>query len=107
MENNMNINISGRGYAGQNVSIINGVVTVDGVVQDQKVSGVVEIRILEGSPINITTDASVNCGDVKGEVSAGGSVNCDDVGGNVSAGGSVNCDVVGGNVRAGGSVRHG
>lgn len=104
----MSINISGRSFSGKNVSIINGVVTVDGVRQDMKLdNGPTEIRILEGALVNLTTDASVNCNEVKGNVQAGGSVQCDNVGGSVNAGGSVQCDDVGGSVNAGGSVRHG
>lgn len=100
------VNINGRIYNGGNISIRGGVVTIDGVVQkDQDVKGVVEIRVLAGHIEKLDTDATVICGMVRGNVSAGGSVNCDGVGGDVSAGGSVNCDDVGGSVTAGGSVR--
>jgi len=101
------ININGQVYRGQNVSIINGVVTVDGVRQDDKVSGVVEVRVLEGSLVDLTTDASVQCGLVTGNISAGGSVNCGDVRGSVNAGGSVRAGDITGSVNAGGSVRYG
>lgn len=102
------ITINGVTYAGAgSVSIINGVVTIDGKRQDGSVSGVVEIRVLEGTIGELRTDAAVNCGEVRGNVHAGGSVNCDGVGGSVNAGGSVNCDAVRGPVNAGGSVRHG
>ncbi len=101
------ITIDGKTFSGNNVSIINGVVTIDGVAQDGKLEGKVELHIT-GVLDSLETDASVNMkGEIKGDVSAGGSVNCDDVGGNVSAGGSVNCDDVDGNVTAGGSIRHG
>lgn len=101
------VNINGRIYNGNNISIRDGVVSIDGVIQkDQDVRGAVEIRVLSGMVARLDTDLSVNCNDV-GVVNAGGSVNCDDVAGNVSAGGSVNCDDVGGSVTAGGSVRKG
>ena len=101
------INIAGRSFVGQSVSIINGRVTIDGVVQDGSLSGVVEIKVTEGVLGQLCCDASVSCGQVAGSVSAGGSVNCDAIGGNVIAGGSVNCNDVRGLVVAGGSVRHG
>ena len=47
---------------------------------------------------------SVTCGDVTGNVSAGGNVNCAEVSGSVDAGNFINCANVGGNVDAGSSV---
>lgn len=100
------ISIGGRTFTGNNVSILNGVVIVDGVQQDGTLTGQVELKI-EGTLDSLTTDASVNMkGQINGNVEAGGSVRCDDVGGNVNAGGSVRCDDVGGSVNAGGSVHH-
>lgn len=101
------ITIDGRTFSGSNVSIRNGKVTIDGAVQDGTLNGVVEIKITDGIIGRLDCDASVNCGEVRGNVSAGGSVNCDGIGGNVSAGGSVNADNISGSVNAGGSVRHG
>lgn len=100
--------INGVSYqGGSSVSVINGVVIIDGVRQDGTVSGVVEIRVVEGAIENLRTDAAVSCGNVGGAVVAGGSVTCGDVGGAVQAGGSVRCGAVSGTVMAGGSVRHG
>lgn len=90
---------------GNNVSIVNGIVTVDGVIISTVPSGV-EIH-WKGDLASLTTDSSVICDNVQGDVDAGGSVNCDNVKGSVTAGGSVNCDDVGGSVSAGGSVIHG
>jgi hypothetical protein len=102
------ITINGVTYEGVgSISVIDGVVTIDGKRQDGTVSGVVEIRVLEGVLGELRTDAAVNCGKVRGNVHAGGSVRCEDVGGSVNAGGSVRCDTVNGSVNAGGSVRHG
>ena len=123
------ISIGGRTYTGNNISIINNRIYIDGVLQTDggtgeatKLQGVVEVRVLEGiihelkcdasvtcGPVtgNVTADGSVSCDDVGGSVKAGGSVSCDDVTGSVTAGGSVSCDKVGGSVTAGGSVRHG
>ena len=99
--------IDGRSFSGRSVSIINGKVTIDGVVQDGSLSGIVEVRIIEGVLQELSCDASVNCSEVRGNVRASGSVNCGDISGSVNAGGSVNCGSVGGGVNAGGSVRHG
>jgi hypothetical protein len=100
------INIGGRSFVGHSVSIINGVVTIDGVRQDGTLSGVVEIQVTEGVLGELRTDAAVTCGEVRGSVRAGGSISCADVGGSVNAGGSVQCGAVGGSVNAGGSVTH-
>ena len=96
--------IDGQVFEGNSVSIINGVVTIDGVRQDGTVSGVVEVRIVEGTIGNLTCSSSVTCGDVTGSVDAGGSVHCKNVGGDVDAGGSVTCGRVSGSVDAGGSI---
>jgi len=87
-----------------NVDIVGGRVVIDGVTQSVDISSGAEIRVTEGSINNLTTDRSVRCLNVGGNVEAGGSVNCDRITGSVRAGGSVNCDDIGGDVRAGGSV---
>ncbi len=99
--------INGVTYEGvRSVSVVNGVVTIDGKRQDSTVSGVVEVRVLDGVLGELRTDASVTCGEVRGNVHAGGSVKCAGVGGSISAGGSVRCASVDGSINAGGSVRH-
>lgn len=100
-----NFTINGTTFSGDNITITNGRVTIDGVTQEQSLSGVVQIKITDGIIGELHSDASVQCGDVRGNVCAGGSVNCDNVGGNVNAGGSINCDNVAGSITAGGSVR--
>lgn len=100
------ITVNGKRYdniQGNNISVINGVITVDGKVIDEGLSGVVEVK-WEGALANLTSSASVTCGKVDGNVKASGSVTCYSVGGGVSAGGSVKCDDVTGDVDAGGSV---
>lgn len=99
------VTINGVTYTGNNICIRGNHVTIDGVTQTDKLSGVVEVRVIEGTINKLESDASISCGDVAGSVSAGGSVQCDAVGGNVSAGGSVQCDDIGGNCVAGGSIR--
>lgn len=95
------ISICGRTFRGNSILIVNGKVTIDGVVQDGSVNGVVEVRVLEGEIQNLRSDASITCGDVKGTVQAGMEVTCGAVGGNVQAGMDVKCDTVGGSVTAG------
>jgi hypothetical protein len=107
--------INGKRYTGNNISIIDGQVIVDGVVQGEVGERKIEIQVLcnvdqifseESITINgnvtgdIEAKMSVNCDNVTGNVSAGMSVNCDDVGGNVSAGMTVNCDDIRGNATA-------
>ena len=104
-------NISGRTFRGNNISITNDRIVIDGKdVTDQydiRPVGILEIRVLEGTIGSLTADGSVSCNDVTGDVSAGGSVKSGDVQGSVNAGGSVKCGAVGGSINAGGSVKHG
>lgn len=97
----MAIFINGKNYSGSNIQITNNQVIIDGKVQQDGVNGVVEVRITEGSPVNVTSKMSVYCGDVKGDVDAGMSVECGSVGGDVDAGMSVTCGDVAGDVDAG------
>lgn len=53
---------------------------------------------------NVYCDFSLECGNVGGNVEAGGNATCGDVGGNVDAGGNVACGDVGGNLDAGGDA---
>jgi hypothetical protein len=104
-------NISGRSFRGQNITITNDRIIIDGKdVTDEyeiKPAGILEIKITEGVVENLTTDANVSAGSISGNVDAGGNVSCGSVGGNVDAGGNVSCGTVGGDVDAGGNVRHG
>lgn len=54
--------------------------------------------------LNSISGVTVICGNVAGDVDAGGDVTCKIVGGDVDAGGNVSCDAVGGDVDAGASV---
>jgi len=99
------IQIDGRDFVGQSISIINGRVKIDGQPVDGQVSGVVSIKI-EGTLHHLETDAAVTAGAITGNVTAGGSVRCEHVGGSVQAGGSVEAGNVSGGIMAGGSVRH-
>lgn len=102
-------NISGRTFRGNNIQITNNRIIIDGKdVTDEyetRPTEILEIKVLEGSIGNLTTDANVTCGEVAGYVDAGGSITCKNVGGNADAGGSISCGDVHGDVDAGGSVK--
>lgn len=88
---------------GNNISVINNNVYVDGKIISEEAVKNSDIYVY-GNVENIKCEGSVQCNDVSGDIRAGGSVNCDDVGGNIACGGSVNCDEVKGNINAGGKV---
>ena len=117
------VTINGIQYKGNNISIKNDRIVIDGVEVGSSLPAVSELRIVEGQVNKLETDHSVKATDCYiGEVDAGGSVTCDDVGGSVNAGGSVTandikgsanaggsvtCKIIGGSAMAGGSIRHG
>lgn len=91
---------------GQNVSIINGKIFVNGVEYVPKQKGITELE-LEGEIGNLDIDCSISVkGNITGTIDAGGSVNVvGDVNGDIDSGGSVN--ISGnhkGDIDAGGSV---
>lgn len=88
---------------GNNISIRNGVIYVDGVVVQSGLDNSVHIT-WHGDLASLQADGSVTCGSVEGDVIAGGSVKCQNVGGNVGAHGSVRAGRCGGNIIAKGSV---
>ena len=59
---------------------------------------------IQGTPADIISYLSVQCGAVRGNVTAGTRAKCGTVGGSVTAGMDVNCETVGAFVNAGGSV---
>ena len=59
---------------------------------------------IQGTPADIISYLSVQCGAVRGNVTVGTCAKCGTVGGSVTAGMDVNCETVGGFVNAGGSV---
>lgn len=82
----MGIRINGVTFDGDNVSIINGVVFIDGIKQDYKIDG-----ISKSSPVtvhgNVNQIECVNCtinGDVLGDIEAT-NVTCGNVGGDIDA----------------------
>ena len=101
----MMININGKIYNGNCISINNGRVIIDGKEQINGLSGTVKV-IVEGNLKSLKADGSVEVnGDVKGNIYCGGSCNCNNVGGDVDCGGSCNCGNVAGDVDAGGGIK--
>lgn len=94
-----NFSVDGRSFSGSSLKIIGNQVYVDGVLQEGSLTGVVKV-IVEGELASLQTDASVECGNVRGPVNAGVAVRCGDVTGDVSAGTSVTAKNVTGNVTA-------
>lgn len=104
--------VNGKRYdipSGANVSIIDGIVKVNGkVIADETKAGQpCEVHV-QGDIGDLRCDGNAYItGNVKGDVDAGGSVECHDVGKSVDAGGNVAYSNVGGDVDAGGSVNAG
>jgi len=93
--------INGKRFVGNNITIRNGKVVIDGKAQDGEMKGVVEVRVIEGVLGRVECDASVTCGEVWGNVAAGASVTGENVGGSIQAGGSVTAgDRAGGAIQA-------
>jgi cytoskeletal protein CcmA (bactofilin family) len=58
----------------------------------------------EGEALNVDCNASLTCGNISGNASAGGSISCNNIGSNASCGGSISCNDIGGEVSAGGGI---
>lgn len=101
--------IDGREFTGSSISIVNGKVTVDGVVQDGELVGDVKIDVygdvvkLDAGSGNVTVSGT--CGQVS---TMSGNVQCGDVHGNVKTmSGDVTCGAIsGGASTMSGDIRH-
>lgn len=101
--NGNRIDVSGNA---DNISIVNGTITVGDVVVSSDLKGIVRVE-WSGPLASLKCDAPVNVsGNVAGDVKAEGPVNCGAVTGSVKAEGPVNCGSVGGSVKASGPVIH-
>lgn len=113
--NNQSINMSNGSVSvngktinvpnGANVSVINGQVYVDGKLQDDFSDNQINL-IINGDINNLTTDCSVTCKTVNGDIKAGSYVKCDNVGGNVNSGSYVKADVIKGSAKAGSYIKY-
>lgn len=101
------ITINGKtvNVKGNNISVINNKIFVDGkVIETGELKGDVHI-IVDGNINKLETESSATIkGDVLGEVKSGTSVTCQNVKGSIKAGTSVSCGTVGGDVKAGTSI---
>ena len=99
------ITVNGVTYEveGNNVSVHNGVIYVDGNVVHSVLDNSVHIT-WHGDLASLQTDGAVTCNSVQGDVIAGGSVSCYKVDGNVGSHSSVNVRQCNGNIFALGSV---
>lgn len=100
------IRINGSIFNGNDLNIVGGKIMINGVEVNPTLneSKILKVEILSGTIHNLTCDASVECGNVTGDIDAGNSVKCGDVTGNVKAGNSVNCGDIEGKVKAGNSI---
>lgn len=109
MKSGGRIVIDGREFTGNNISIVKGKVTVDGVVQDGQLVGDVKIDVygdvvkLDAGSGNVTVSGT--CEQVS---TMSGDVQCGDVHGNIKTmSGDVTCGTIGGSVSTmSGSIRH-
>lgn len=83
------VNVNGVTYEGNNVSIENNRIYIDGVLQGQDpLSGVVAIEI-SGDLNNFSCDANATVnGEIKGDVEVNGTLQCGPIEGNVEINGS-------------------
>ena len=101
------VKVNGKTYHGNNISVINGKIIVDGKEQLSSDCNAELKIVVNGQVDKIITDRSVTVkGNISGNIECGGSCSVDgSVGGEVDCGGS--CNVGGsvlGDIDAGGSV---
>lgn len=99
------ITINGKTYVGNSIQVTNNQVVIDGVVQEKKLSGIVEIKV-EGNLASLKADCNVTVhGDVLGSVDAGNNVQVmGDVLNNVRAGNNVVAESIKGDTEAGNNI---
>lgn len=101
--------INGKSHTvkGNNITVSNGKIIVDGKVVQEGLSGEVTIKF-EGDLANLKSDSSVIVnGNIEGSASSGGSLKCGDIGHNAVSGGSMKCETVNGSATSGGSMNVG
>ena len=93
------VSIDGKTFSGNNITIINGEVIIDGVTQDGELTGDINV-VVNGNVDRIENSIGTVTANAVGNVSTqSGDVNCDDVSGSVSTmSGDVYCDSISGNV---------
>ena len=102
-----NVRVNGKTISvrGNNISVCNNRIIVDGKVVSESLSGDITI-IVEGSCGNLKASGNVEIQGDCGNIDCGGSCTVrGNVSGDIDAGGSITCGNVGGSIDAGGSVR--
>ncbi|MFQ3543457.1 hypothetical protein Q7A53_05175 [Halobacillus rhizosphaerae] len=94
------VSINNKTYIGNNISITNDTVFVDGVAVDDLDNKKTEITVICNVDSIMSEESIYIKGNVTGNVEAKNNVNCDDINGNVTAGNNVNCDDIDGDVKA-------
>lgn len=99
MSNNSEVSINGKSYKGKDVSISNGTLTVDGVVQDKDISHDVDITVTGDIDILDLNSGRVEAHSI-GQVSTmSGGVRCGDISGSVTTmSGDVRSGRIAGNI---------
>lgn len=93
------VSINGKTYFGNNISIVNNKVMIDGKLAEES-SGPELTILITGDPVSIRADGPVRVtGDVKVDVNGSQVDIGGDVGGSVN-GANVNCGDVGGSINA-------
>lgn len=104
-----NVTVNGKTIRvrGNNISVVNNRVIVDGKVVSESLSGDITV-IVEGTCGNLKASGNVEVNGDCGNIDCGGSCTVrGNVSGDIDAGGSITCGNVGGSIDAGGSVRCG
>jgi len=95
------ISINGKVYHGNNISISDNEIVIDGVTMENTS---LEVTII-GDVENLKVDGSCTVKGNVGNASSGGSMKCENISGNANSGGSMKCGDVGGNANSGGSMK--
>ena len=109
MRGSGSVTIDGKTFTGNNVTIVNGRVIVDGKTQDGELVGPITVTV-NGDVESLENHAGNVTANNVGEISTGsGDVKCLDVSGSIRTGsGDIICGAVNGNIRTGsGDVNHG
>lgn len=94
--------IDGREFSGSNVSISNGKVTIDGVVQEGSLTGDINVTVFGDVEVLHNQCGNIDARNVGSAKTGSGDINCGDVSGSVSTGsGDVRCGNVSGNIKTG------
>jgi hypothetical protein len=108
MKDNTSVTIDGKTFSGNSISIKNGKVTVDGIIQDGELTGDVNVTVHGDVQVLSNTSGLVTAEHVGSIETVSGDVNCLDVQNGIqTVSGDVHCAMVGGSVKTvSGNVKH-